>query len=476
MPPTPRKPAEDSSFRDKPDSRSDSGCNPDFFVTGGNVPPDAACYVERQADRELFETLVCGGTCHLLDTRQVGKSSLMSRAAHRLRARGVRVASVDLTAIGWNVTPRQWYAGIAEQAGAQIGEEDAAEDAFLQADLQSPVLTLFRLLESWVERDPRPLVILMDEIDAVRSLPFSTDEFFAGIRALHNARADRPGLDRLGICLAGSATPESLIRDPRTTPFNIGHRIEPTDFTPLEAEPLALGLGEGGRHLLDRILYWTGGHPYLTQALCRETALQQVGHPTHVDVDRAAQRRFLEPTAIESERNLTFVAQRLLDGPRRKTLNLYDAVLRGRVSAETDGEAADTLRLSGVVRALDGRLAVRNRIYASVFDRPWLESHLPSTEVQRLRTAFRRGVLQTAVVSVLILAVVVWIAVRTRVTDARLERLAKENKLLLKALADEHNQTSQEAERALAAELRVRELLERLDATRGSGAPNSPRR
>ena len=34
---------------------------------------------------------------------------------------------------------------------------------------------------------PRPrVVIFIDEIDAVRSLPFSTDEFFAGIREFYN--------------------------------------------------------------------------------------------------------------------------------------------------------------------------------------------------------------------------------------------------------------------------------------------------
>ena len=37
----------------------------------------------------------------------------------------------------------------------------------------------------------------------------------------------------------GVATPAQLIKDRRRTPFNIGHRIELTDFTPEEARPLA---------------------------------------------------------------------------------------------------------------------------------------------------------------------------------------------------------------------------------------------
>jgi hypothetical protein len=32
-----------------------------FYVTGGTVPPGTPSYVERQADRELFEGLARGG-------------------------------------------------------------------------------------------------------------------------------------------------------------------------------------------------------------------------------------------------------------------------------------------------------------------------------------------------------------------------------------------------------------------------------
>src|SRR5207248_3869454 len=115
----------------------------------------------------------------------------------------------------------------------------------------------------------------LDEIDVVRSLPFSTDEFFAAIRECYNRRAQEPAWARLTFCLLGVASPSDLIQDTRTTPFNIGRRVELTDFTPAEAAPLAEGLGQeepANRALLDRVLYWTGGHPYLTQRLCQAIA------------------------------------------------------------------------------------------------------------------------------------------------------------------------------------------------------------
>src|SRR5262249_50489798 len=89
------------------------------------------------------------------------------------------------------------------------------------------------------------LVIFLDEIDAVRSLPFSTDEFFAAIRECYNRRTRDPEYQRLTFCFMGVASPSDLIRDVRMTPFNIGRRIELTDFTEAEARSLAIGLEVG---------------------------------------------------------------------------------------------------------------------------------------------------------------------------------------------------------------------------------------
>src|SRR4029078_12577354 len=99
-------------------------------------------------------------------------------------------------------------------------------------------------------RCPSRFVIFIDEIDAVRGLPFSTDEFFAAIREFYNRRSEDPELNKLTFCLLGVAAPSDLIRDTRLTPFNIGQRIELNDFTEDEARGLAARPGGGG---------WSGG-------------------------------------------------------------------------------------------------------------------------------------------------------------------------------------------------------------------------
>ena len=58
---------------------------PEFYVVGGTMLPDAPSYVERNADKELFNALTNGEFCYVLTSRQMGKSSLMIRTASRLR-------------------------------------------------------------------------------------------------------------------------------------------------------------------------------------------------------------------------------------------------------------------------------------------------------------------------------------------------------------------------------------------------------
>ena len=98
-----------------------------FFVTGGTLQSDAASYVSRQADTDLFAALLAGEYCYVLNSRQMGKSSLMVRTAERLKAEGITVADLDLTAIGQNLSPEQWYDGLLTRLGRKLDCEDALE-------------------------------------------------------------------------------------------------------------------------------------------------------------------------------------------------------------------------------------------------------------------------------------------------------------------------------------------------------------
>src|SRR5215210_2926584 len=102
-----------------------------FYVTGGTLRQDASSYVERQADADLYQGLARGEFCYVLTARQMGKSSLMVRTAARLREEDVAVVVLDLTTIGQNLSPEQWYDGLLVLMGQQLDLEDELEEFWL---------------------------------------------------------------------------------------------------------------------------------------------------------------------------------------------------------------------------------------------------------------------------------------------------------------------------------------------------------
>ena len=85
------------------------------YQVGGSLAVDNPTYIERQSDRDLYEALLRGDLCYVLNSRQMGKSSLRLRTRHHIHQAGKGIcASVDMTRIGSeNITANQWYQGIA---------------------------------------------------------------------------------------------------------------------------------------------------------------------------------------------------------------------------------------------------------------------------------------------------------------------------------------------------------------------------
>lgn len=217
------------------------------FVVGGTVQAGEGIYLSRQTDQELLA--LCRGRIftYVLTPRQMGKSSLMIKTTERLEVEGIHSVIIDLQQLGTKVSADRWYLGILTTIEEEL---DLDTDVISWWQSQSELGETQRLTRFFQEvvlsEIDRPVVFFVDEIDSTLSLDF-TDDFFAAIRYLYLARATQTELRQLSFVLLGVATPSDLIQDPTRTPFNVGQRVDLTDFSLEEAMPLMAGLiGIGG--------------------------------------------------------------------------------------------------------------------------------------------------------------------------------------------------------------------------------------
>ncbi len=373
------------------------------YQVGGSLPLDAPSYVRRQADEELFQALLRSKFCYVLNSRQMGKSSLWVQTMHRLQAADICCGAIDLTAIGTQeVTPEQWYASVIGSLTSSFQLQFNLRAWWRDRTHLSLVNRLSEFIETiLLEEIQQNVVIFIDEIDSLLSLDFPIDDFFAFIRACYNKRAQKSSYKRLTFALLGVATPPDLIADKNRTPFNIGRAIELRGFELHEAMPLMAGLKKIASQpeaLLAEILRWTEGQPFLTQKLCR--LVVEVGsgdvipnpksYPPNPPLSRGQNLKFIEQLvydriisnweAQDEPEHLRTIRDRILSNSQRaaRLLGIYQQILqRGEIVTDNSPEQMELL-LSGLVVKQQGFLKVKNPIYQKVFNWEWVEAQFAS--------------------------------------------------------------------------------------------------
>ncbi|MCP4345624.1 MAG: hypothetical protein GY795_08860 [Desulfobacterales bacterium] len=350
-----------------------------FFQAGGTLDEDAPSYIERDADTTLLNYLERGEVCLVLAPRQVGKSSLMVRTIAKLRKSGVNAGIVDLQSLGISCEQEFWFSDVVFQIGRSLCLRTDATEWWEKNRRLGPAQRFMVFVEDVVLAETQgKVVIFFDEIDSVLPLPFS-DDFFTTIRAVFNARAGNPVLKRITFVLLGVAVSSEFVKNRLRTPFNIGKEIDLSDLGEDSLIVFRKVLGTGSDPLLDRIFYWTGGQPMMVQKLAELVYSLRRKKRVPKRVDEAVKRTYFD-TRIEKDTHLKFIRDYLLEDNKkvRKTLKTYRSVLENKeIPYDEQSPVHSRLKLAGVVRAENGKLFIRNRVYQKVFDRKWIKENTP---------------------------------------------------------------------------------------------------
>jgi WD40 repeat protein len=361
--------------------------NSKFYVVGGPVRPDQACYVLRDADTSFYARLSEQDYSYVLAPDQSGKTSLMAHTALRLRDDGVRVATVDLAQISGRDTVDdvgRWYYSIAYRIMRELR---------IRSDMQtwwqerSGLTNMQRLreffLEVVLENSDDRIVIFIDRVEAVVGRPFAR-ELLTAIRACHDARATEPEYQRLTFAMLGSAAIGQLVPGGTDSPFDVSSEIRLHDFSASELRGLSVGLGcdqTTAGQVSDRIFHWTSGQPYLSQKILRTLARRPENSLTAATVDEVVGSLFLSADGPRPDAHLNAIGKQLTqESPGRVArLNLYGRIRNGsRVKADLGLDLHRNFYRLGIVTIdEDGFFKIRNEIYEQAFTTQWVNKNLP---------------------------------------------------------------------------------------------------
>jgi hypothetical protein len=358
------------------------------YQVGGSLEYEHPTYVKRLADSELYASLIAGEFCYVLNSRQMGKSSLQVQTMKCLREKaGFKCIAIDLTNIG-SETSDYWYFGIISELvrGGTLSRKVDADSWWQQRQLLSPSQRFSQFIEDVLLAEiSQNIVIFIDEIDSILNLSWK-DDFFLLIRACYNKRAINSEYKRLTFCLLGVATPADLIRDKDRTPFNIGKAIDLTGFTFDEARPALIPglMGERSQEISEEILAevfnWTNGQPFLMQRLCRLMVYQSARGTS--DVKDLVRKYVIDNWEVNDElEHFKTIRRRLLLDYQDRTallLGIYQQILTDEEHKICADNSLDQRRLqiSGLVVKRNGYLQVYNPIYAAIFNLDWVQQEL----------------------------------------------------------------------------------------------------
>ena len=233
----------------------------------GSMVCHSPFYIRRMVDDDI-ETILKrrGTTTTIKGARQMGKSSLLVRAAEHAKKQGHGVCYIDFQGIdGTKLTDLNSLLlylmhrlardfNTDDKPGAYwnefLGAKDSATDFIERAVLSDP---------------QKQVVLILDEADRVFNYDYRND-FFILLRFWTNRRAGAVIWERFNLVIAHSTDPALWIDDINQSPFNVGYTFVLNEFDHIQVEELATRYRLSLTHIeLSRLFDLIGGHPFLNR-------------------------------------------------------------------------------------------------------------------------------------------------------------------------------------------------------------------
>ena len=272
---------------------------------------------------------------------------------------------------------RTVLAEMAYQASVTLDDETLEELWPALLERVGPAQALRQALARWCMADPRPLVLLIDEIDALVG-----DTLLSVLRQLRTGYADRPQRFPHSIILCGLRD----VRDYRIhssaenrlvlggSAFNIkSESLRLGDFSEQETCDLTAQHTEqtGQAFTEDALeLIWerTAGQPWLVNALCYDACFRhKPGRDRERPITAAAVLEAQERLILRRDTHIDDLAHKLCEERVRRVI---EPILAGaRQQAWSNEDLAYACDLGLVTQDVGGRPRIANPIYAEVVPR-----------------------------------------------------------------------------------------------------------
>ena len=236
---------------------------------GGAVPPESPFYLRRAADHEFLQALEDGESILLVKgARQIGKTSMLAQGTRHAKTLGRRVAMTDFQKFNaaQMASDEAFYKLLAATLARQLGfKYDFAGE---WDEIFGANLNMENFLRELLDAGDAPLVWFMDEVDKLFAAPFASD-FFGLVRSWHNSRSTEPDgpWGKLTVVIAYATEAHLFIQDLNQSPFNVGRRMELSDFNLQQIVDLNGRYGGplGRYEDVEALHTLIGGQPFLTR-------------------------------------------------------------------------------------------------------------------------------------------------------------------------------------------------------------------